>query len=288
MPIYKCVFQFTSPGTGGGRWSEVYYRAKPDLAAAATFALGAIAQRLALLSVINKLAKIRISQVDSPRVTTLVNVASSGAMLFGLDTPENTGESHVLTLSSNIRPASRKLWMRGLNAGAMTRDAASGDWVLYPPVKALMDNWVGILAGDAFAGVILARKKTLADGVNPINIVSVNGTAANGTSIVTTAAALPVIAGGSISISGVNDRRLPGLNGSYKVLTIAGAAITIGYTVPGDINVTPEHGTAKKLEYFEDARISAAISGWSYGGVRQTKNDFTGSRGAYRRARSRR
>lgn len=288
VPLYKCVFTFQSPGTGGGRWTEVYYRAKADLAAAATFTEEQLLARLYLMIGLNRLTKIRVSQVDNPRVTTLVNVNRQGGLFIPNVTPENSGESHVITLSSSVRPASRKLWLRGAYAEAMTRNASSGDWQITPAFQERINTWLAVLASDAFGGVIHARKKTLADGVQNIAINSVNGTAANGTSVVTTAAAVPVVAGGQVAVSGVNDRRLPGMNGSYRVISITGAAITISYTVPGDINVTPEKGFVKKLEYFEDARINAAISGWSYGGVRQTKNDFTGSRGAYRRVRTRR
>lgn len=288
MPVYKCVFTFISPGTGGGRWSEVYYRSKASLAEAAAFSPATIDARLFCLISLNTLTKIRVSQVDSPRVTTMVNVNRKGGIYDPADNPENTGESHVISLASSARPATRKLWMRGAKANSMFRDIATGDWEISAAFKTRIDTWIAILASDEFGGVILARKKTLGDGVIVVDITRVNGTAANGTSVITLANAPGLIAGNSVAISGVNDRKLPGLNGSYRVISTTGLTVTIAYTVPGDLDLIPEKGTLKKLDYFDDARINAAISGWSYGGVRQTKNDFTGSVGASRRNRTRR
>lgn len=287
MPLYKTVFSFISSGTGGGRWSEVYYRAKATLAEAANFTPLTIDRRLAILNNVSTWTKVRVSQVGAPRITTTVTINRIGLPGFSTSAPENTGESHVIVLASSARPATRRLWLRGLYTGNQFRNSLTGNWELGPLANARINSWVNQLGSANFSGAILARKPAGVDGIINRNIVQIDGTAADGTSIITLDGDALVLAGGQLAISGVSDRRLPGLAGSFTVLASATPNYTINYAVPTNAVIIPTRGTVRKLEYYEDALIDRDISGWAYGGVRQTKNDFTGSRGAFRKQNTR-
>ena len=274
---FKCVFNFFSTGKKGGTWSEVWYRSANDLNSAVQFSQRLINLRLDLLHPINILSKIRVSQVGSPRITSIVNVQKNGYQ-FAPTTPAPIDSAIVCTLSSSAHAATRRWWLRGWDASFAKRDSDSGNDTFSAGCINGVKNFLTEAAASSFE--ILPLVKSSVGGFAYIAVTKVDGTAANGTSVLTLAAAPPGGLPMQVILGRFSKKDLPGLNGTYTVLAAGALSVTIPYSTPENQMIASPDGRLRLLGYLSGAVIDPTISGPSFIGSRQTKSPFTGSRGA--------
>jgi len=277
MPLFQEIWQFRA--NSGAKWNEVHYCVAANLAAAAKYSDAFVKRRTDLMHETCTWAKVRCTQVGDPSVHTLVNINKNGTWPFE-SAPANPGEAAVISLSSTVRAGTRRLWMRGLPEEAVKFNNVTGRSYLDPKWQAVLTLWIQGIANVNNEYAIKKKKVGAGNGIIKTRILSVNGTAGNGTSILTLKDNPLIVADNYIEIVKADQKLLPGLKGPFKVLAAAGTSITIQYSTPGNAEIEPQTAMGSKLAYWEDATISAAASGFNFGGVRKTKNDATGSRGA--------
>jgi len=279
MAIFKQVWTFNGPS---GVWSDVWYRSAASFAVASEFTPDLIAQRCSLLHPVNVWKKARVSTITGTRQSAVIpiNVRGTGNPA-GIDPsinfPANETEAVICTLGATAFPASRRWWCRGTAELAVQRNTI-GTPVVAPAFQMALNGFFGKLESRNY--VILARERVGAAQVFINKILQVDGTSADGLSVMTMDQLAQVDAGNMITIAQVSAKDLPALNGNFKVIASAGKTITIQYTTPENRLIKTLTGYAKKLVYSELAVIVAASSGFSALGGRKTKNGVTGSRGA--------
>lgn len=278
MPDYKTVWSFFSAGSKGGSWSETWYRFASTLAQAATFTSTLLQARLRLLNQLNTLQKIRVSEVLNPRVTTVVNVRQNGIPGFPAVAPAPIDSAVVVTVSSSIQPATRRWWCRGWDVGQAYRDETTGNDVFSSTLISQVADWLTVAGIASFE--VLPLQKATAVGFTPFNVTAVDGTAANGQSILTLPAGHTILKGDTILCYQFSKKELPALSGKFTVLDTGVSTVTIPYSTPENIKLAGVYGKVRKVGYISGALIDANISGPQFLGGRKTKSPFTGSRGA--------
>lgn len=275
MAVIKEVWTFSS---GGATWGEVYYSNKGSLASAAVFPSTLLNARLKLLDPINVLRKIRVSETTGTHASLVIPINLNGIDPDNFRGPAPVNTAIVSTLSSTAVAASRRLWMRGHSIVDAERDKVTGADKLDPDFAKLLKEWIGKLETNGY--VVYAKVRAGQQNITPTKLLQIDGTAADGTSIIKTMVVLPVIPGNMIQISQAPLKDFPALNGAYKVLAINGQFITIQYTTPQFVVQKTQTGRVMQLQYVDNATIKASASGFSFIGSRKTKNVNTGSRGA--------
>lgn len=290
MPIYKEVWNFRS--NTGGTWSDVFYSEAAALADAANFGNAFINKRLALLHPLNTFTKIRVSEDQNPRVSTIVNINRKGTGNYGIDPdnppgPSNLGEAAVVTLASSAVAASRKWWLRGMPENGVSRLNETGEDYLAPKFAEALDSFLNTIARPNTTYIVHKISPAGQNQVVSVDVTRVDGSAANGFSILTCTAPPLVIQGNQIILSQFNPKDFPGLNGTFTVKAVNGNNVTIPYVTPESANLIPLTGKAKKRVVVPGAKLTRSLCGFSFLGTRQTKNPATGSRGAKRAVRIR-
>lgn len=278
--IFKEIFHFKT--VTGATWNEVYYQNTGTLAEAARFTPSFRSRRLDCLSALCTWEKVTVVALTDPSIHTLTEIGRKGN---NIGRPANIGEAAVITLSSSAQPGSRKLWMRGLLESSVSRNADTGQDEVSTDFANCLKWWIRALKAGGF--IVLAKKRNGAGGILKVDVTNVDGTASDGTSIVTTKVPALLGTGNMVTMMSMDPKQFPGLNGSYRVLNVSGNTFTIKYRTVGDQAWDAAKGHAMKLDYYDTATIDPDISGFSYLGIRQTKNVVTGSRGAKRAARIR-
>jgi len=277
MPLFQEIWSFRA--NSGAKWNEVHYSVSGSLAAAAGFVPSFRKRRTDLLHPTCTWTKVRITQVGDPSVHTLVNINEAGT--WGSDdAPANPGEAAVINLSSVTRSGTRRLWMRGLPESAVQYQNITGRSFVRPDWGAKLTAFIQGISNATNSYAIKKKKVGQANGIIKTRVLKVDGSAGDGTSILTVKDNPLLIATDYIEIVRAEPKTLPGLKGPFKVLAANATTVTIQYTTPENQIVDSHTAMGSKLKYWEDATIDAASSGFNFGGVRKTKNDSTGSRGA--------
>lgn len=279
MALFKQVWTFNGPS---GIWSDVWYRAATNFQEASTIGADLIAQRVSLLHPVNRFKKVRVSTIAGIRQSVVIpiNVRGTGnptAAIPGANFPANEVESVTCNLGSAAFPSSRRWWLRGTPELAVFRQP-DGTPLVNPAFQMALNGFFLKLEQRNY--VILARERVGNAQVFINKLLSVDGTAANGLSVLTLDLNAGVDVGNMITIAQANPKDVPALNGNFKVLAVLGKTITVQYTTPGNRLIPTLTGYVKKLVYSETAVISAALCGFNSLGGRKTKNAVTGSRGA--------
>lgn len=277
MADFKLVFNFFSAGTKGGTWSETWYRNATDLKGASTLPQALLKVRLALLNAANTLNKIRVSQVLNPRVTTIINVRQNG-FNFQPTPPAPIDSAVIVTVSSSAQPATRRWWLRGWDVGDAFRDTVTGNDKFG---DGFVSNVADFLSQAAKAGFeVLPIQKTTVPGFGYYAATLVDGSAGNGQSIITLTQPPIIQVGATVILGNFSKKDLPGLNGRFTVLAVAGNTLTVPYQTPENFKVIVQGARLRQLGYISGATIDPTISGITFLGGRKTKSPFTGSRGA--------
>lgn len=276
MADFKEVWSYASSGTKGGLWSEVFYSQASNLQSASTFTGKLISKRLDLLNKVNTLLKIRVSQVGSPRITTVVNIRQNGNRHGSA--PATIDNAIVVTLSSSVQPATRRWWLRGWDQADAVRDQVTGNDTFSATFLTDLAAFISSLKDNSYE--VLPLQKTNQVGFGYQNIQSVDGMTLPGFSTITLDVAPSVVIGDVAIISQVSAKDLPGLNGHYTVTAVLGKTFTVKYTTPGNVIVTAHQGRVRKLGYISGAIIDPNLSGAAFIGGRKSRSPFTGSRGA--------
>lgn len=284
MALFAEVWSFR--GLGGNTWNEVHYSTAASLEAAAAFTPSFIKRRTDLLHPVNVWTKVRITQVTDPAVHTLANINAQGTWP-GDEAPANPAEAAVVRLASSTRAGSRFLWLRGIPESGIFWSETTGQSQITPTFRGVITAFINRIGSGTGSYAIKVKKKGIGNGIVKTRILEVDGTPANGTSILTVKDAPLVVAGDYIEITKAEPKLFPGLRGPFKVLAAAGVTITIQYSVPQNEKIKSDKAYSAKLAYWEDATINPAISGFAFGGSRKTKNASIGSRGAKRAQRLR-
>jgi len=276
VPIFKEIWSFSS--SNSGTWSEVWYEEAASIAVASSFSTGLLNARLRLASELTVLEKIRVSQVDSPRVSNVVPINLNGLVVASQYKAMDDSWAVIVTLSSSAVAATRKWWCRG-NAQQATRDEVSGRTIYSPVFIANMKAWLNMVKAANF--VVLKITPIGQGGVIKVRTTSADGTADNGVTTITTQVAHGLLADNIVAITQANKKELPGLNGRFRVLTVpTPTTFTVQYRTPENQVQAMATGYARKIVFMSGAIIDPAISGISFTGSRKTKNVSTGSRGA--------
>lgn len=277
---FKQVWSFFSPGIKGGTWSETWYVAAPSLSNAAFISRTVLNARLGLLDPLNKLVKIRVSQVGNPRITTVVNVRQNGTpSLTREDVPAPIDSAIVCTVSSSAIPATRRWWLRGWSVGDAVRSNMDGSDTFAADFLTVLGNWFQVLAGNVYEILPLQKASSPGFGYNPI--LTADPAALPGKTTLTLLNNQTFTPGSQITISQVDQKILPGLKGTYTVLQQAGVnGVVVAYTCPAQTKFTLNTGRLRAVGYISGAIIDPTISGASFIGGRKSRSPFTGSRGA--------
>jgi hypothetical protein len=284
MATYRITWSFSA--AQGGVWNEVYYIDGSSVATSALISSAVRSARLALLSPNNTWLASRAAQVFTPRVTAISTLGYEGQGPSGGGVgPETVGSCAVINLAGSAGGA-RKLWMRGLSDADVVFSPTSGQAA--PPAGFIsrVNTWIKAMVNDGY-GLIQVTPRAATGQYANVNILKVDGSAGNGTSIVTLASAPGYPTPSRVIIGGASKKDLPALNGRWQVLAVAGSTITIPYQTPSALISTGGNAHVRLETYGATNVFSYAASGFAYYGTRITKNFNTRSRGARRAQRIR-
>ena len=287
MAIFRVTWQYR--GSAGSLWNEVYYTVASDAATAASPPSALVNARLALLSPLNTLVAIRSAQFQATRVTAVLTrnysgtaPTSTGAANEG---PETVGSCAVYSLAGSSGGA-RKIWLRGLSDVDIQHSVANG--ADDPPAGFIsrLNTWVKALVNAGY-GLIKVSPQTPGPLTN-IKILKVDGSALNGTSILTLASAPGYPFPSRVIIGGSSPKDTPALNGRWSLNAApVGSEISINYQTPQGIVVIGGNAHVRQEVYSGVSPFDYNLSDFAYYGTRITKNAATRSRGARRAARIR-
>jgi hypothetical protein len=286
MATFRVTWQYKSGS--GSNWNEVFYLDASTPAIAATVFPALLSFRLLMLHPQNTLLGIRSAQVGVARKTAFspMNLPGTATLsVLGEVGPDVAGTAMVLGLGG-VNGGSRKLWLRGVPDGFTILDPNNSNAFLLASVKALI---VGYIRNLALNGYGLLQVMPPAPGaLTNLPIISVDGSAKNGTSVVTTMG-VPVYPPGSrVIIGGCSPKNTPALNGRFSLIGgITGSTFVIPYQTPQGIIVTENLGHVRQETFAAVNVVSPTASNFLYFGTRKTKNAFSRSRGARRAVRIR-
>jgi len=284
MALYKQIWTyFDSQGT----WGETWYRNAATLNDAANVPAILIGKRSDLLNTFTELVKIRTSAMALPRASKVVTYGQFGA---GLANKADTDaafdfESVIYRIGAKNTAGTRAITLRGMPEQATYRDPLNGATVLLPEFRAKADSFIINLCDSLYA--LLAYKRIGQDGLTQTRVISVDSQAADGTSIITTAAASGLASGDYAFFTKFSQKTFPGLKGQFNVRVTSPTTFLINYSTPGHRLFLPNTGFVHQAIPIADAQLDKDNFYFSHTGQRQTKNARTGSRGARRAPRLR-
>ena len=281
MPTYKLVFEYTE--SNGSSFNEVFYRDAADIATAKVLPFNTVSARLPMLHPLNTLRRIRVSNTTALRDTGTINLNLPG-LYGGTSGPLPVGDAAVLALAG-VGGGSRKLWMRGIPDAYQFRDTKSGRDAPPPFFVGLLTDYFAALNKDQLG--IRRLTPPAAGPLSNFKIVSVDGTAKNGQSILTFAQAPGFPFPGQIVIGGASKKDLPSLNGVYSIIQNLGLTVVIAYQTPNGLLVLTTTAKARQALYQATAVIDQNACSFDHYGTRTSKNPLSRSRGARRAARLR-
>lgn len=271
MPIFKEVFVYTEGDKG---FTEVWYSDHPTLAVAATFESAFFSNLLQFRNALTTLRKIRISDVLNNRSTIIVNVNRSAP--FSNSSAAISGASAIVTINSTDIASRRQVWLRGLDANQVVRDAVSG--ADRPPVSLLNNirTYILTMAGSNY------RVRAL-EKVNPAtgfkNIISITSVAGAGSIKLTFGVAHGLVGGDRLIVSQANVKDYPGLNGHYGVIDVPDAqSLVIRYNMHVTGTFLLAKGRIRKESYVYGA-INTSTSKFNFFSTRDTGRSPLGGRG---------
>lgn len=282
MPTFRVTFNFV--GQDGGGWNEVYYQDGGTISSV-NLSIATISARAALLHPLNRWRTVRIVQVDSPRVTRNQQVNQGGTANAAGTGPLSNGDAVVVLLSS-LAGGSRKLWLRGCPAAFMLKDPVTGVDIPPAELQKRLGYYYATLAADGFG---IRQLQGITPGpLTPIKILKVDGSAANGTSVVTLASAPGYPFPSRVLIGGASKKDLPALNGQFSLVSApAGALVTIPYQTPQSLVVNGGNAKMRQALYTSTHVFDPPSCGFDHFGTHATRTVNFRSRGARRAARLR-
>lgn len=284
MPVYRVVWEFNE--NNGSTFSEVYYKESTTAELAARVPTALQAARLNLLHPLNTFVRSRTSNADGARETFTRTYNLPGT----LDTnagPLPPGAAIVCTLTG-ATGGTRKLSLRGTAQSFYLRNAVTGRDEVLPGLQTALDTFFAKLqtGGYGLRQLSPVQKNPVSPyAKNPI--VSVNGTAGNGTSVITYTNPIVYAAGNRIVIGGTNKKDVPSLNGHFTILAQAGLTLTIAYQTPNAATILTAGGYLRLETYSAVSVFAGDACGFDHMGTRDTKSPLARSRGARRAARLR-
>jgi hypothetical protein len=285
MPVFRVVWQYVE--NTGAQFNEVYYVSASTALAAAQTGSGLATARIALLHPLNKLMKIRSSQVDASRVTASVNYnwnGTAGPLGATDEGPATPGDAIVCALSASPT-GQRKIWMRGAPDEYIQRNASSGADFLFPSVRDKLATWFTALKANNYGIRSLSPQSP-----GPLTNVKITSVATNllpGTATVTVVTSPGYAIPSRVIIGGASKKDLPALNGRWSLISILDKTFVIPYVVPQGGIVNGGNAYVRKEEYLGVNIFDPASCAFDHFGTRTTKNPITHSRGARRAVRIR-
>jgi hypothetical protein len=283
MP-YKITWTFQQ--ANGATFNEVYYSG----ASTANLALatkGSVTARLALLHPTCKFVSSRASNVLQLRDTATITQGFFGTAIGAVSGPMAAGDAVVCSLSGS-GGGSRRLWLRGCPKEFQVRDNLSGQDKPPAQLTNALSTFFKKLQADGY-GLLRISQSVGADAFAPNPIIKVDGTAGDGTSIITTKNAPLFVTGDLVIIARVNRKDTPALSGRWKTILVNNPAGTfiIPYRTPLNQLILTAGGYVKKLAFQPVSVFDASACDFHHYGTRTTENPTTHSRGARRAVRLR-
>lgn len=282
MATFREVWAWSS--SSGSQWTEVLHCEYGSISDAAHFSPEFLQYRLALASDQCTLKKIRVSDVNQPRVSVQIPINRPGLSTVVAD---EEGKAVVCNLASTAVPSSRRYYIRGVPQNACSRAAGSGADQLTAKFLKDLNLWFKTLCPPNNNYVVLPIAKVGTNGIVQVRCLSIDGTAGEGQSTITCDANAGLQAGNFVIISQASKKLLPGLNGVHQVVAVNGNNVTINYVTPGNAEIKMNTGKLKKRLYLTGAVLNLDACGWLFTHVRKTRNFTSHSRGARRAERLR-
>jgi hypothetical protein len=279
---YKQIWTFTS--TNGGTWSEIFYVQSATIDQAANITPGFINKRLAMLHPLNFLEKIRVSENNNLRNSKVIKIALNG-LWQGSTQPYPVSSAAVITLRSTVIPSSRQWWLRGIARDFCFREATTGRDELAAAALTALNTFLQELQDKQY--IVLPKVNQTAIGVPPNPIVGVDGNTVKGQSLLLLQNQQVFAPGSFINLTKFSKKDLPGMNGRYKVIAQNANQISVKYTTPNFQIYLGLQGFVQPYVPNVGAIISKPASYFNFFGEHQSKNAYTGSRGAKSAARVR-
>ncbi len=280
--VFKVVFQFR--GVDGSKWSELYFTNASGTAeqiAASCIPLGFIGPRLALLAAPFRLYSVSVTDTIYNRSAikrTINRVGTAAVGATGVPLPPDLAGSYAYIQWQGTLGGTRKSTMRGLPDAWFRFDSNLNQPVVDAEFKTKLGEWASVLiAGNYGWAPRVKVNKAVPPNVTMYNkIVSVNGSVTAGQATVTCVAPILLPANGSLTISQVDKKLLPGLSGRWFPISSTGNAFVIEYEVAAGANI--DHPGGRIRVYQSDAFNK--FSGFDVvgSGSRRTANAFTPSR----------
>jgi hypothetical protein len=284
MPTYRVIWEFNE--SNGSTFEEVFYIDATNAEQAAIVPTALQTARLALLHPLNLWVRVRVSNTQQQR-DTFTQVENEAGTFKTLAGPLAVGATVICTLSAQ-GGGTRKLWLRGCALSVYTRDPVTGRDAPQPFLsKPLVELF------KQYAAAKYGIRKLTPINSNPLSlysknpIVSVNGTTADGTSVITFKNPLVYPNGSRVVIAGANKKELPSLNGHFSVLNIGASTVTIPYRTPNDATIATGGGYIRQETYGGTNIFNADACGFAYFGTHTSKSPLSNSRGARRASRIR-
>jgi hypothetical protein len=282
VPTYRNIWTFT--GQDGGSWNEVYYEDQSSISATGP-GLNLINARLNLLHPLNKWRAIRIVDVDVPRATRPITLNLAGGNDGGGAGPAPNSESIVCAMSS-LAGGGRKLWLRGAPDSFIIKSPVTGADA--PPAS--LTKFLGyFFAQLKVNGYGIRQLSGIVPGpLSPLKILKVDGTAGDGTSLVTLAVAPGYPFPSRVTIGGASKKDLPALNGQWSLVQApAGAVVRIPYQTPAAGIVMGGSAHMRQAIYHTTHVFDPASCAFDHYGSHSTRSTNFRSRGARRAQRLR-
>jgi hypothetical protein len=277
MPNFKIVFQYTQFNKG---WSEVYYKTASDLATAAVIGPELLRASIVLRDPTVVLSKIRVSDTVNNRSSLIQQLnLQNGGIPAG---PEPSGVAALISLNSQVPPASRKVWVRGLVDNFVSRNPLTG--ADSPPgnLVAAINDWILRLALNLFAIRSLVRLGPPPN--NYTNILSITPVVGGGQVTFNVAPGPVLNVGQLLTVTLINQKTFPGLKGLFSVIASTATTVVVAYnsTLVGPVVLTK--GRFRQANYNYGVIVTTG-SGFAGFVTRSTGRSPLGGRGAKRGAR---
>lgn len=275
-------------GGSGEVWTEVYTANKSvDLKAA----LDAIPDELidarrAFLHDVYSIRAIRASNIGISKRSgyRLLNRGGADAGVGEEGRPELTGGCSVYDVRCD--PQGRRfIWFRGLDDSQIIRDLFGAD-LPGPKSDKLIKDFVKLASAYGYGVRARLRRGERAD-LFYSESTRVDGMVTPGWAWIYTRAWENYAPGEYVELSQFNQKRLPGLKGTFEVLASEDGAVAVDYTVASLANIVGIRGRLRKLDWHDVAVFDPTSCMLSHHSTRQTNRNFTRSRGAARAVRIR-
>lgn len=251
MAVMKILYRFRN--TNGDTWTEVYHKTTSDnvdITSDQAIAPSFINKRLAFLSSNCTLRRVTVSVVGGGQPARLRKPDLVGLDNSGTEIKADLAGVAVQYKWFGVDGGTRKSWMRGLRDDRVYINPATGSPSIQPALDTLVQGWVSALNANAYGWLPRKPVNRAIPLQTPRAITNVNGSLMPGLARVTVLGGDVVLdTNKKLSISGVNPKLLPGMNGMWTVEQIAGATFDIRYQTPGSTSVTNPGGTMRPVVY---------------------------------------